>query len=101
MALIVDYNKQEHTTMSDDGQGKSIKIPSFLIGKQDGNKLKETIHQMTLKEIDVKKLGFIQAQNIFDMLNNATKNGTANSTEEGDQTKRVDFYVGKGHQVIV
>lgn len=37
--------------MSDDGQGGSIKIPSFLIGKQDGKKVKETIHQMEEERI--------------------------------------------------
>ena len=44
MAIIVDYNAEENVNMADDGEGKSIKIPSFLIGKRDGDKIKETIH---------------------------------------------------------
>lgn len=51
MALISDYNKETHTVMSDDGQGHSIKIPSFLIGKEDGKKIKEAIHQVQEERI--------------------------------------------------
>lgn len=30
--------------MADDGRGRSVKIPSFLIGKEDGQKLITEIH---------------------------------------------------------
>lgn len=46
MAIIVDYNDDEHITMGDDGKGSSIRIPSFLIGKYDGKVIKEAIHWM-------------------------------------------------------
>lgn len=44
MAIIVDSHEKARSTMGDDGQGGSIKIPSFLIGKKDGKVLKEAIH---------------------------------------------------------
>ena len=51
MAIVVDKHDQVSTTMADDGQGGSIKIPSFLVGKNDGKILKEAIHQMEEKLI--------------------------------------------------
>lgn len=47
MALIADnkeFEDPEKLLMSDDGTGKSIKIPTFLIAKNDSVKIKETIH---------------------------------------------------------
>lgn len=47
MALIADdkeFEDPDKLIMSDDGTGKSIKIPTFLIGKNDSTKIKETIH---------------------------------------------------------
>ena len=51
MAIIVDRNDYESIVMQDDHHGASVRIPSFLIGKKDGNILKEAIHQMTMEEI--------------------------------------------------
>ena len=47
MALVADnkeFEDPEKLLMSDDGTGKSIKIPTFLIAKNDSVKIKETIH---------------------------------------------------------
>ena len=44
MAIIVDNHEKVSTRMTDDGQGGSIKIPSFLIGKDDGRAIKEAVH---------------------------------------------------------
>lgn len=44
LAIIVDKIHMVSTFMADDGAGNSVKIPSFLIGKRDGNKIKEAIH---------------------------------------------------------
>jgi hypothetical protein len=47
MAIIVDNKDGEvvnHIVMADDGKGESINIPTFLIGKLDGAKIKEVIH---------------------------------------------------------
>jgi hypothetical protein len=47
MALIADnkeFEDPEKLIMSDDGTGKLIKIPTFLIAKNDSVKIKETIH---------------------------------------------------------
>ena len=46
MAIVVDMHHTVSTTMADDGAGNSVKIPSFLIGKRDGNKIKESIHEL-------------------------------------------------------
>lgn len=51
MAIVVDRNEVESTTMKDDGKGSSVKIPSFLIGKRDGDAIKEAIHEMKVSEI--------------------------------------------------
>lgn len=45
--LVVDNKPLEdpkYLVMADDGSGGSVKIPSMLIGKQDGEKLKTAIH---------------------------------------------------------
>lgn len=81
--------------MSDDGEGKSIKIPSFLIGKRDGDKIKEAIHQISLKEIEAKKIDFLTILTMMAINNDTEKNGN-NSLGE-----KIDFYFNKGHQVIV
>jgi hypothetical protein len=43
LAIIADSEeeKSENLIMADDGSGKSINIPSFIIRKNDGEKLKE------------------------------------------------------------
>jgi hypothetical protein len=43
LAIIADSEeeKSENLIMADDGSGKSINIPSFIIRKHDGEKLKE------------------------------------------------------------
>lgn len=51
MAVVVDKNEVESTTMRDDGKGSSLKIPSFLIGKRDGDAIKEAIHEMKIPQI--------------------------------------------------
>ena len=53
MAIIVDQNDVEATSMKDDGKGGSISIPSFLIGKRDGTAIKEAIHDMRLPDIEI------------------------------------------------
>lgn len=49
MMLVVVDNKSwedpELLIMADDGRGSSVKIPSFLIGMSDGDKLKKEIHE--------------------------------------------------------
>ena len=48
MMIVVDnksYENPELLIMADDGRGSSVKIPSFLIGMGDGDKLKEAIHE--------------------------------------------------------
>lgn len=85
--------------MSDDGEGKSIKIPSFLIGKRDGDKLKEAIHQITLKEIEAKKMDIMTMMTVLAMRNATNETSADNDTFGiGD---RVDFYFNRGHQVII
>lgn len=54
MAIVVDKNEVEHEFMSDDGSGSSVHIPSFLIGKRDGDILKEAIHESSLAELEDK-----------------------------------------------
>jgi len=44
MAIVVDRAEQEQTRMADDGSGSAVKIPSFLIGSDDGKVIKEAIH---------------------------------------------------------
>lgn len=47
MAIVVDNKDGEsvdHIVMADDGKGESVNIPTFLIGKSDGQKLKDSIH---------------------------------------------------------
>lgn len=51
MAIIVDSFDQENVRMADDGNGESIKIPSFLIGKLDGKLIKEAVHLMNEEQI--------------------------------------------------
>ena len=46
--VVVDNKKNEDASklhMADDGKGKSVKIPSFIIGYQDGVILKEAIYK--------------------------------------------------------
>ena len=48
-ALVViadnkEYEKATSIVMVDDGSGSSIRIPSFLISQQDGQKLKDRIN---------------------------------------------------------
>ena len=52
MAIIADnvYGRPENVIMADDGKGKGIKIPSFLISKDDGRKIKDTIHRIEQRE---------------------------------------------------
>lgn len=48
MSIIVDNKENEKATnliMADDGTGHAVKIPSFLIGFNDGSILKESIHE--------------------------------------------------------
>jgi len=48
LAIIADnveFEAANRLIMSDDGTGNGIKIPSFLIGKSDGDMLKEYIHK--------------------------------------------------------
>jgi hypothetical protein len=45
VAIVTD-NREEHTEdliMADDGTGASINIPSFLISKKDGDKIKDAM----------------------------------------------------------
>ena len=41
--------------MANDGTAEQIKIPTFLVGKREGSKIKETIHEMKEDEIRGKK----------------------------------------------
>jgi hypothetical protein len=48
MGIIVDNNEFEsaqHIIMSDDGTGAHVNIPTFLIGKSPGNKIKAQVHK--------------------------------------------------------
>lgn len=48
MAVIVDNKVDEdpeHLIMADDGTGSHVKIPSFLVGKDNGEILKKAIHE--------------------------------------------------------
>lgn len=48
LALVVDNKELEdpgYIVMSDDGTGEDISIPTFMIAKYDGYKLKEAIHK--------------------------------------------------------
>lgn len=44
VAIVVDSDQQEQTRMADDGSGSAVRIPSFLIGKEDGKVIKAAIH---------------------------------------------------------
>lgn len=47
--VVVDNKKNEDASqlhMADDGKGKAVTIPSFIIGYQDGVILKEAIHKV-------------------------------------------------------
>ena len=46
--IVIDNKPNEnveHLHMADDGKGQSVNIPNFLIGKQDGDVLKEEVHK--------------------------------------------------------
>lgn len=46
--VVVDNKAREDPElliMADDGRGGSVKIPSFLIGKADGDRIIEEIHE--------------------------------------------------------
>ena len=48
MMVVVDNVESEDPElliMADDGRGSAVKIPSFLIGHNDGERLKEAIHE--------------------------------------------------------
>lgn len=48
LGIIVDdkeFEDPDHLIMSDDGTGKAVRIPSFLIGKSDGDKIKEALYE--------------------------------------------------------
>ena len=54
LTIIVDnkaLEDPENLVMADDGNGMGLKIPTFLIGLDDGNKIKEAIHEMKVEEI--------------------------------------------------
>lgn len=60
MAIIIDNNKYENPEMlimSDDGMGSDVRIPSFLISHQDGQKLKRVIHNVEVDETKKDKFG--------------------------------------------
>ena len=60
MAIIIDNNKYENPEMlimSDDGMGSNVRIPSFLISHQDGQKLKKVIHNIEVDETKHDKFG--------------------------------------------
>ena len=53
LMIVVDNKKNEDASklhMADDGKGKSVTIPSFIINYQDGVILKEAIHKVMPKE---------------------------------------------------
>ena len=93
MALIAEnkeFEDPEKLTMSDDGTGKSIKIPTFLISKNDSIKIIETIHSFQEEEKniivnDFKKI--ISEANSIDSINRNFAN--LNKDREG--------YNKKGH----
>lgn len=46
MLLVIDNNASESPSslvMADDGMGSSVRIPSFIIKKSDGEKLKAAV----------------------------------------------------------
>lgn len=48
LGIVIDNSDEdiENLHMSDDGSGAGIRIPSLLISKKDGNKLKEIIKKV-------------------------------------------------------
>lgn len=94
MAIIIDRNDEEHTHMSDDGQGSSIYIPSFLIGKRDGDLIKEAIHEAKVDDIGKKKDDWDNGNSEDE---DARKNRDWANKDEADR----DQYQKTGHQVIM
>ena len=93
MAIIVDKRDEARAIMGDDGQGGSIKIPSFLIGNKDGKVLKEAIHQMEEKLI--KNLSNEDwVADVEDRDNHESRN-FVNTVKNRKQYRK------KGHQVII
>jgi hypothetical protein len=47
LAVIIDDSFEDisKVIMSDDGTGKAVRIPSFLIGKTDGDKIKDALNE--------------------------------------------------------
>ena len=93
MALIADnkeFEDPEKLSMSDDGTGKSIKIPTFLIGKNDSNKIKETIHNFQEEEKNIIVNDFKKLVSEANSLENINRNfANLNKDREG--------YNKKGH----
>ena len=54
VSIIVDNRAEmiDEILMSDDGTGGGIRIPSMLIGKNDGDKLIEWLNNATPKELE-------------------------------------------------
>ena len=54
VAIIIDDNEDniDNVIMSDDGTGGGIRIPSMLIGKNDGKKLIDFLKRASEEELD-------------------------------------------------
>ena len=54
VAIIIDNRAEmiDEVLMSDDGTGNGIRIPSMLIGQNDGNKLIQWFEQASDEELD-------------------------------------------------
>ena len=54
VAIIIDDNEDviDNVIMSDDGTGGGIRIPSMLIGKNDGKKLIDFLKRASDEELD-------------------------------------------------
>jgi len=107
MAVVVDKNEVESTTMKDDGNGSSVRIPSFLIGKRDGDAIKEAIHEMKLPQIKKvskdKQVEKDLAEHSFDEKEDVNQHESRDfvNSEDTDYNKDGRHYNQTGHQVIM
>lgn len=91
MTLVVDNKSDEtadHIVMSDDGQGASVSIPTFLVAKSDGAKLKDTINKPPSddKALAWKNMVILQAD--------------INMMSKTDQPIRVDLWYSSAAELL-
>lgn len=101
MAIVVDRHDEESITMRNDGHGDSIRIPAFLIGKRDGNTIKEAIHEMSIGQINQggKSSGWDDSKD--GEKTNEEQDVRKNRNWANQDESNRDQYLKKGHQVIM